>query len=95
MSEQTWSGLTVADLKAELVSRGLPVKGTKKILIARLVEDDGEEAEEEEQLEVQEQAPEPQGENYHSKTVRKPPASLSAPRDGLSQEPTLHGAKPC
>lgn len=74
MSEGTWAGLTVADLKAELVGRGLPVKGTKKILIARLVEDDGEDAEEEEEpLEVQGQAPAPQGEDYHSKSVWKPP----------------------
>lgn len=72
MSERTWAGLTVADLKAELVSRGLSNKGTKKILIARLVEDDGEDDEEEEEPDVQELAPEPQGEDYHSKSVSPP-----------------------
>lgn len=45
MSPTDWSTLKVVDLRAELSNRGLPTKGVKAELIARLNEDDAAQAE--------------------------------------------------
>lgn len=53
MSSTDWSNLKVVDLRAELSNRGLPTKGVKAELIARLNEDDATQTE---ALEVRDEA---------------------------------------
>lgn len=88
MSPTDWSSLKVVDLRAELSNRGLPTKGVKAELIARLNEDDVAQAE---VPEVQDNATSGEGEaavdsnEPHPETLKEDTSTENA---ALASSPT-------
>lgn len=102
MSPTDWSTLKVVELRAELSNRGLPTKGVKADLIARLNEDDATQAEVPEvqdgdvdgETAVASDKPEPEAANKDtSATTASPGASAVANPEPAAAEETQTGAQ--